>query len=126
MARSKKSYTRKDVGTMAMKLYVGGLPYSTTEEELSELFNGHGTVLSAAVIKDRASGRSKGFGFVEIEDPKDGEAAIAALNGTDFGGRSLQVNEARPLEERRPGTGRPREGRPSRKPSDRNGPPRRY
>lgn len=87
---------------MATKLYVGGLPYSTTDQELNDLFASHGTVTSAAVIKDKFSGQSKGFGFVEMSDDSEAKNAIQALNGTDFGGRSLTVNEARPQEERRP------------------------
>ena len=83
------------------KLYVGGLPFSTTDEELSEAFSAHGTVASAKVIIDRDSGRSKGFGFVEFENDDEGKAAEAAMNGADLGGRSLRVNEARPMEPRR-------------------------
>jgi RNA recognition motif-containing protein len=82
------------------KLFVGGLPFSTTDEELGQLFSAHGTVASAAVIKDRDTGRSKGFGFVEFESDEEGKAAEKALNGSDVGGRSITVNEARPREER--------------------------
>lgn len=82
------------------KLFVGGLPFSTSDEELSELFAAHGTVASAVVVKDRDSGRSKGFGFVEFENDDEGKAAEKALNGSDVGGRSITVNEARPREER--------------------------
>jgi len=85
---------------MAVKLYVGNLPYSTTDADLSALFAEYGTVVSASVISDRDSGRSKGFGFVEIEDEAKADAAIEALNGKDFGGRGLVVNKARPREER--------------------------
>ena len=88
---------------MAMKLYVGGLAYSVTEKELEELFAGQGKVVSAVVIKDRDSGQSKGFGFVEMEDVKEGQNAIKELNGKDLGGRQIIVNEARPQEDRRPG-----------------------
>lgn len=88
---------------MSMKLYVGGLAYSVTDEELEKLFAEHGAVTSAKVIKDRDSGQSKGFGFVEMNEEKDGQAAMTALNGKDFNGRSIVVNEARPQEERRPG-----------------------
>jgi len=88
---------------MSMKLYVGGLAYSVTDEELEKLFAEHGAVASAKVIKDRDSGQSKGFGFVEMNEEKDGQAAITTLNGKDFNGRSIVVNEARPQEERRPG-----------------------
>jgi RNA recognition motif-containing protein len=90
---------------MAMKLYVGGLAYSVTEQELEALFAEHGKVTSTAVIKDRDSGQSKGFGFVEMSDDAEAKAAMAALNGKDVSGRSIMVNEARPQEERRPGGG---------------------
>lgn len=82
------------------KLFVGGLPFSTSDEELNELFSAHGTVASAVVVKDRDTGRSKGFGFVEFENDDEGKAAEKALNGSDVGGRSITVNEARPREER--------------------------
>jgi len=82
------------------KLFVGGLPFSTTDEELNELFAAHGTVASAVVVKDRETGRSKGFGFVEFENDDEGKAAEKALNGSDLGGRSITVNEARPKEDR--------------------------
>ena len=82
------------------KLFVGGLPFSTTEDELRDLFAVHGAVASAIVVKDRDTGRSKGFGFVEFESDDEGKAAEKALNGSDMGGRSITVNEARPREER--------------------------
>ncbi|OGL31042.1 RNA-binding protein [Candidatus Saccharibacteria bacterium RIFCSPHIGHO2_02_FULL_47_12] len=82
------------------KLFVGGLPFSTTDEELGQLFAAHGTVASAVVIKDRDTGRSKGFGFVEYENDEEGKAAQKALDGSDLGGRSITVNEARPKEDR--------------------------
>jgi len=82
------------------KLFVGGLPFSLTDEELQEAFAKHGTVASAVIIKDRDTGRSKGFGFVEFENDEEGKAAEKGLNGTDLGGRSITVNEARPREER--------------------------
>ncbi len=82
------------------KLYVGGLPYETTESELETAFAAHGSVTSAVIIMDRMSGRSKGFGFVEMSTPEEAQAAIDAMHGTDFGGRTLTVNEARPREER--------------------------
>ncbi len=88
---------------MAMKLYVGGLAYAVTEKELEALFAEHGTVTSAAVIKDRDSGQSKGFGFVEMSDDAQAKAAMAALNGTEMSGRSLTVNEARPQADRSSG-----------------------
>jgi cold-inducible RNA-binding protein len=87
---------------MATKLFVGGLPYTTTDEELNELFAAHGTVLSAKVIMDRDSGRSKGFGFVEYENDAEAKAAVDALNNTDLGGRKIVVNEARPMAPRGP------------------------
>jgi len=82
------------------KLFVGGLPFSTTEDELRDMFAVHGAVASAIVVKDRDTGRSKGFGFVEFESDDEGKAAEKALNGSDMGGRSITVNEARPREER--------------------------
>jgi RNA recognition motif-containing protein len=85
---------------MAMKLYVGGLAYSVTEQELEALFAEYGKVTSSAVIKDRDSGQSKGFGFVEMSDDTEAKAAMSALNGKDFNGRSITVNEARPQEDR--------------------------
>lgn len=86
---------------MAMKLYVGGLAYSVGDKELEDLFTEHGKVVSAVVIKDRDSGQSKGFGFVEMEDVKEAQAAIQAMNGKDIGGRSVTDNQARPQEDRR-------------------------
>ncbi|PIR82205.1 RNA-binding protein [Candidatus Kaiserbacteria bacterium CG10_big_fil_rev_8_21_14_0_10_59_10] len=85
---------------MAKKLYVGGLPYSTTDAELKDAFSQAGTVESATVIMDKMSGRSKGFGFVEMSTDEEAQAAIDQFNGKDFGGRSITVNEARPMEER--------------------------
>ncbi len=82
------------------KLYVGGLPYSTTEADLKELFSEHGTVESARVITDRQTGRSKGFGFVEMSSQEEAEAAIEKLNDSELGGRTLVVNEAKPREKR--------------------------
>jgi len=82
------------------KLFVGGLPFSTTDDELSEVFSAFGTVASAKVITDRDTGRSKGFGFVEFESDDEGKAAEAGMNGKEIGGRSVTVNEARPREER--------------------------
>lgn len=89
---------------MASKLYVGGLPYATTDQELQEVFVAHGKVTSAKVITDRESGRSKGFGFVEFESADEAQAAIKALDGSDMGGRKIVVNEARPREDK-PRTG---------------------
>lgn len=90
---------------MAMKLYVGGLAYSVTEKELETVFAEYGTVASTAVIKDRDSGQSKGFGFVEMSDDNEAKAAMAALNGKEISGRNIIVNEARPQEDRRPDGG---------------------
>jgi len=90
---------------MSMKLYVGGLAYSVTDKELEELFANQGKVASAVVIKDRDSGQSKGFGFVEMEDEKEAQKAISELNGKEVSGRSIVVNQARPQEDRRPGGG---------------------
>jgi RNA recognition motif-containing protein len=83
-----------------MKLYVGNLPYGMSDSDLENLFEAHGTVQSAQVIKDRDTGRSKGFGFVEMDSGREAEAAIDALNGQEVNGRNLTVNEARPREER--------------------------
>jgi RNA recognition motif-containing protein len=88
---------------MAMKLYVGGLAYSVTEKELEELFAGQGKVVSAVIIKDRDSGQSKGFGFVEMDDVKEGQNAIKELSGKEVSGRQIIVNEARPQEDRNSG-----------------------
>src|SRR5204863_4611137 len=84
---------------MGKKLYVGNLSYDVTEGDLSKMFEAHGTVESAQVIMDRDTGRSKGFGFVEMKTDQEAQAAIAALNGQDAGGRPLTVNEARPKTE---------------------------
>ncbi len=85
---------------MSKKLYVGNLSYSVSNSELEQLFSPHGTVESAHVITDRDTGRSKGFGFVEMGTDQQAQAAIAALHGKEVSGRSLTVNEARPREER--------------------------
>ena len=85
---------------MSMKLYVGNLSYSITSQELEDLFAEHGKVNSAQVIQDRETGRSKGFGFVEMNDANEARAAMETLNSKDVDGRSLTVNEARPREER--------------------------
>mgnify|MGYP001601836996 CR=1 FL=1 len=82
------------------KLFVGGVPFSTTDEELAQAFGQHGTVASAVVIKDRETGRSKGFGFVEFENDEEGKAAEKAMQNADLGGRTITVNEARPREDR--------------------------
>ncbi len=86
---------------MNKRLFVAGLPFSTTEEELKTLFAEVGLVVSVKIIVDRETGRSKGFGFVEMETPEGATAATSKLNGSDFGGRKLVVSEARPMEERK-------------------------
>lgn len=86
---------------MAKKLYVGGLPYSTTEDELKETFAKAGSVESASIIIERETGRSRGFGFVTMAD-EDAQKAIDMFNGSDLGGRKLTVNEAKPMTERAP------------------------
>lgn len=88
---------------MAKKLYVGSLPYKTTDSELSELFSQAGTVSSASVISDKFSGRSKGFGFVEMSTDEEATKAIEMLNGHEMDGRAIVVNEARPMQPRAPG-----------------------
>ena len=90
---------------MGKKLYVGNLPYTIDSSGLEQLFAAHGTVESAQIINDRDTGRSKGFGFVEMSSDAEAQAAIAALNGQDHGGRALTVNEAKPREERPRGGG---------------------
>ena len=81
-------------------LYVGNLPHSTTETELRNIFEAHGTVEKITVLTDRDTGRSRGFGFVEMTNASEADKAIAALNGTDLGGRTLTINEAKPKSER--------------------------
>ncbi len=90
---------------MGSKLYVGNLSYSTTSSDLEQLFAQHGTVSSAEVISDRETGRSKGFGFVQMGTDDEAQAAIAALNGQEHDGRPLTVNEAKPREDRPRGGG---------------------
>lgn len=97
-----------------MKLYVGNLPFSTGNSELEQLFAGVGTVESATVVEDRETGRSRGFGFVEMSSAEEGNKAISELDGSDFEGRQLKVNEAKPRENRGfggGGNGGPRGGR---------------
>lgn len=90
---------------MGAKLYVGNLSYSVVEEKLQELFSRHGTVVSARVITDKFSGRSKGFGFVEMGSNEEAERATTALNGAEFEGRTIVVSEARPQQPRPPRSG---------------------
>src|SRR5947209_10429029 len=90
---------------MGSKLYVGNLSYDATGSELEQLFGQHGTVQSAEVIQDRDTGRSKGFGFVQMGSDEEAQAAIAALNGQEHDGRALTVNEAKPREDRPRGGG---------------------
>ena len=86
---------------MSMKLYVGGLVYGVNDTDLQAMFAEHGTVASAKVITDRDTGKSKGFGFVEMNDDAEAKAAMTALNGKEVDGRTLMVNEARPQVDRR-------------------------
>lgn len=90
---------------MSKKLYVGNLSYDVSSSDLETLLSAHGTVLSAEVISDRATGRSKGFGFVEMDSASEADAAIAALNGQSHDGRELTVNEAKPRAPRSGGYG---------------------
>lgn len=84
-----------------MNIYVGNLSYSMSEDELRQAFSAHGEVSSVKILMDRETGRSRGFGFVEMPNHGEAEAAIAQLNGKDVGGRPLRINEARPREQRR-------------------------
>ncbi|HET9664248.1 MAG TPA: RNA-binding protein [Burkholderiales bacterium] len=95
---------------MGRRIYVGNLSYSVGKQELQQVFGAHGTVVSAQVITDRDTGRSKGFGFVEMGSDQEAQAAIAALNGRNFEGRNITVNEARPQEGRNGGFGGVRRG----------------
>ena len=90
---------------MSFKLYVGNLSFSTSSDDLQQLFAQVGTVESATVVEDRETGRSRGFGFVEMASSEEGQKAIEQFNGTDFNGRNLTVNEARPRENRGGGGG---------------------
>jgi len=100
---------------MGSKIYVGGLPYSATDSQLTTLFAAHGAVESARVVTDKFTGQSRGFGFVEMSTSEEATAAITALNGSQMDGRTLTVNEAKPMEPRsgggRPGGGRSGGGR---------------
>jgi len=90
---------------MSSKIYVGGLPYSATEQQLNDLFAAHGTVESARVVTDKFTGQSRGFGFVEMSTDEEAKTAIQKLNGTQMDGRTLTVNEAKPQEPRSGGGG---------------------
>jgi len=100
---------------MGAKLYVGNLPYSVTEERLQQHFAQYGSVVSARIITDKFSGRSKGFGFVEMSSDEEAQRATTALNGTDFEGRNVVVSEARPQQPRMPRSGGGSSGRPPRR-----------
>jgi RNA recognition motif-containing protein len=102
--------TFKDHKEMSTKLYVGNLSFRTTSDDLREAFAQAGTVESASVIEDRETGRSRGFGFVEMATPEEAQAAIAQLNGKELGGRNLTVNEAKPKTDRGGGGGGGRGG----------------
>jgi len=109
MYRFDTSFGKSRLGTkisnMAMKLYVGNLPFSTTNQDLNDIFGEIGAVESCNVIEDRETGRSRGFGFVEMANKEDGERAISELNGKEVNGRELKVNEAKPQERRGGGGG---------------------
>ena len=102
LAQSRKGKGKK---IMSMKLYVGNLAFQTTSEELQTMFAQAGTVESVSLIEDRETGRSRGFGFVEMSTKEEGAAAISQFNGKDLGGRALNVNEAKPREDRGGGGG---------------------
>jgi RNA recognition motif-containing protein len=93
-----------------MKLYVGNISFNTTNQDLNELFGAFGTVQSSNIIEDRETGRSRGFGFVEMSSQAEGQAAIAEMNGKEIDGRTLKVNEAKPQADRNSGGGRGRGG----------------
>ena len=88
-----------------MRIYVGNFPYEMSEQEIQETFSAHGQVEEVAIVRDRDTGRSRGFAFVEMPASDEAQAAIASLNGKEIGGRSITVNEARPRAERGPGGG---------------------
>lgn len=88
---------------MAKKLFVGNIPYTATDDELKQLFSEAGTVESATIVTDKFSGRSRGFGFVEMSSDDEAQKAVEALNGRKLGDRAITVNEARPMTERKPG-----------------------
>ena len=91
---------RESLSKMAKKLFVGGLPWATTSDDLKQLFAASGTVSTATIITDKMTGRSRGFGFVEFDNDAEADAAVEQLNGTEYGGRKLLVNEARPMADR--------------------------
>ncbi len=93
---------------MAKKLFVGGIPWATTSDDLKQHFSQAGTVSSATVITDKMTGRSRGFGFVEFDNDDEAESAVSMFNGKDFDGRALVVNEARPMADRGDRSDRPR------------------
>ena len=95
----------KDQDNMTKKLYVGNLSYNADDHELEQIFSAHGTVESAQVIMDRETGRSKGFGFVEMSSEEEAQACISNLDGREFDGRNIKVNEAKPRENRGGGGG---------------------
>lgn len=105
-------------------LYVGNLPHSTTEAELRNLFEAHGAVEKITLVTDRDTGRSRGFGFIEMTNASEADNAIAALNGTDLGGRTLTINEAKPKSARPSGGGRRFGGGGGRRRDDYRGHPR--
>ena len=102
---------RKDRKEGTLKnIFVGNLSFNTSEDELRQIFEAYGQVERVSILTDRETGRSRGFGFVEMTNPEEGEKAITGLNGSQFGGRTINVNEARPKAER-PGGGRSERGR---------------
>lgn len=109
MARGFK-LTFRGESKRSMNIYIGNLSYSVTEEDLRQAFQAFGTVESVKIITDNFSGRSKGFGFVEMPETEEAEAAIAGLNGKEMKGRTVTVNQAKPRTESRPRTGKGREG----------------
>ena len=105
------SLVRQDRKEGTLKnIFVGNLSFNTSEDELRQIFETYGQVERVSILTDRETGRSRGFGFVEMTNPEEGEKAIAGLNGSQFGGRTINVNEARPKAER-PGGGRGERGR---------------
>ena len=104
LGRSSRSTEERKV-IMSTRLYIGNLSYNTTENQLQDLFAHHGPVTNVDLIMDKFSGRPRGFGFITMETKEGAEAAIQALNGKNVDGRDLMVNEARPREERAPGSG---------------------